>query len=584
MPTDKTKPLLPRIANAKHPITPRLAAQHLRVSPSPSLPSSTVSVRAEVAKPPSTRSPIPKDEGSTPLGAFLASNVTPRSSSRRTRIEANSQHSTPTSTPVQTPTQESAAASVRSPAGATTPIQSCHKRPKSVVLDKPGLGSPLVKSSSVASFSAARQASPVDGANPSFFHASDVKALDATPQPKKGPAFFYANGEKEPSNGFKLSRPASPTLSALSTKSHKSQFKRAKEGPNHDLLPSSPILSPSPDSASGNRPQFPIRPPSPLKTSLHLTYRKGASQVISPQHRPNPVPALPSLSSAQAPSSPTPAGPKLAAQLHGRADSLASLDSSPEARKTKPVALDVDVRANPYSKSEAPTSVPATHHDFAQAPTSNPNPAVDSRPATATSAQSPPASVSCSLPQSPTAQPNPQSTFAAAAANARRERKVLDLEISNSSLLAINRQLEREVRRQKTEIRRFRRLSRAGRLTSSGSIMTTATLDDEPPMLDPHGKLDNLLESSDDELSDSDADPDSSMSEESVTSSNFSASGLSFRENARLERDEKRLQLDLKRHRQLIVDSQKMNQALKRCMTWAEEMIAEGRRALEYKV
>lgn len=444
---------------------------------------------------------------------------------------------------------------MRSP-GATTPVQPSHKRPKSVVLDKPGPGSPLVKSSSVASFAVARHASPVDGASPSFFHASEVKALDATPQPKKAPAFFYANGEKEPSNGFKLSRPASPTLSALSTTSHKSQFKKAKGG-DHDI-PSSPIMSPSP---SGNRPHFPLRPPSPLKTSIHLTYRKGASQVISPQHRPNPVPALPSLSSA-APSSPTLASLKLAPLSHGRAGSLSSLDSSPEARRPK---LDV-------ARSETPA-----RHDHTQAPTSNPNPGVDSRPTTAVSVQSPSASVS-SHPQSPTGQPT---TFAAAAANARRERKVLDLEISNSSLLAINRQLEREVRRQKTEIRRFRRLSRAGRLTSGCSMATTATLD-EP--VNPDQRLDDLLESSDEELSDSDADPDTSMSEESVTSSNFSASGLSFRENARLEKDEKRLQLDLKRHRQLIVDSQKMNLALKRCMTWAEEMIAEGRRALEYKV
>jgi hypothetical protein len=116
--------------------------------------------------------------------------------------------------------------------------------------------------------------------------------------------------------------------------------------------------------------------------------------------------------------------------------------------------------------------------------------------------------VSCSLPQSPTAQSNPPNSLAAAAANARRERKVLDLEISNSSLLAINRQLEREVRRQKTEIRRFRRLSRAGRLTSSGSTMTSATLDDVACQ---DRKLADLLESSDEELSDSDGDPDSPL-------------------------------------------------------------------------
>jgi hypothetical protein len=42
---------------------------------------------------------------------------------------------------------------------------------------------------------------------------------------------------------------------------------------------------------------------------------------------------------------------------------------------------------------------------------------------------------------------------------------VLDLEISNSSLLAINRTLEREMRKQSAELRRFRRLSRSGRLS-----------------------------------------------------------------------------------------------------------------------
>lgn len=55
------------------------------------------------------------------------------------------------------------------------------------------------------------------------------------------------------------------------------------------------------------------------------------------------------------------------------------------------------------------------------------------------------------------------------AANARRERKVLDLEISNSSLLAINRTLEREMRKQNAELRRYRRLSRSGRISIAPS-------------------------------------------------------------------------------------------------------------------
>ena len=49
-------------------------------------------------------------------------------------------------------------------------------------------------------------------------------------------------------------------------------------------------------------------------------------------------------------------------------------------------------------------------------------------------------------------------------------------------------------------------------------------------------------------------------------------------------KDEKRLQLDLSKHQQLLIDSQKMNQSLKRCLGWTEELINEGRKALEYHV
>jgi hypothetical protein len=48
--------------------------------------------------------------------------------------------------------------------------------------------------------------------------------------------------------------------------------------------------------------------------------------------------------------------------------------------------------------------------------------------------------------------------------------------------------------------------------------------------------------------------------------------------------DEKRFCLDLAKHQELLVDSQKINQSLKRCLSWTEELIQEGKRALEYKV
>ncbi|KAG6317744.1 hypothetical protein E4U22_005943 [Claviceps purpurea] len=53
---------------------------------------------------------------------------------------------------------------------------------------------------------------------------------------------------------------------------------------------------------------------------------------------------------------------------------------------------------------------------------------------------------------------------------------------------------------------------------------------------------------------------------------------------ARRRRDEKRLQLDLTKHQELLVDSQKMNQSLKRCLDFTEALIKEGQKALEYRV
>jgi hypothetical protein len=120
--------------------------------------------------------------------------------------------------------------------------------------------------------------------------------------------------------------------------------------------------------------------------------------------------------------------------------------------------------------------------------------------------------------------------------------------------------------------------------------MLSAVDDDDEEEGGDHARssLGSKASPSDDELlSDSeeeDEDQDFSMSDESIGSSSMSPDALAERDAARLAKDEKRLQLDLSRHRQLLIDSQKMNQSLKRCMAWSEEMIAEGRRALEFRV
>jgi hypothetical protein len=180
-----------------------------------------------------------------------------------------------------------------------------------------------------------------------------------------------------------------------------------------------------------------------------------------------------------------------------------------------------------------------------------------------------------STPQSPSKPTWPPQNLPESVMNARVERKIQDLEISNSSLMAINRSLEKEVRRQKKELRHFRRLSRAGRLSGISMItdMTTdADDDDDDDAGADHAHLAALSEEDEDDLSDDEDDlsTDSSSGAES--------------DSKKLAKDSRRLQIDLSKHRELLVDSQKMNQSLKRCMAWTEDLIREGKRALEYKV
>jgi hypothetical protein len=180
---------------------------------------------------------------------------------------------------------------------------------------------------------------------------------------------------------------------------------------------------------------------------------------------------------------------------------------------------------------------------------------------------------------------SPTKSVSDLAADARRERKVLDLEISNSSLLAINSSLEREVRRQKAELKRFRRLSRAGKF---GFVPDerTARLSEG---LSPLGEEEEEEDYSDHRplgLPDVDADFSDEDDVESVTSGGepLSPDARESKEQARLAKDEQRLRVDIEKHKELLVQSQMMNQSLKRCMYATEEMINDGKKALQYNV
>lgn len=89
------------------------------------------------------------------------------------------------------------------------------------------------------------------------------------------------------------------------------------------------------------------------------------------------------------------------------------------------------------------------------------------------------------------------------------------------------------------------------------------------------------------DMSEDDEDDEENLSdEEEETSDEGSLSpGQMAESDARhRQKDEKRLQLDLSKHQQLLIDSMKMNQSLKRCLGLTEELIGEGKKALEYHV
>ena len=85
------------------------------------------------------------------------------------------------------------------------------------------------------------------------------------------------------------------------------------------------------------------------------------------------------------------------------------------------------------------------------------------------------------------------------------------------------------------------------------------------------------------EGSETDSEFDSSESE-SLDDGSLSPGAMAESDLRHRKKDERRLQLDLSKHQELLIDSQKMNQSLKRCLGWTEELINEGKKALVYHV
>jgi len=414
-----------------------------------------------------------------------------------------------------------------------------------------------------------------DNVNSRFFHASDATRQEPAvrkPEPKRPSVFFYADGSRE------AQLAAAEETSMVTPKRSSNPWPQSDTEPEPTMSP--PLLSPTLSSISMSSSPFfaPLpptsdaRPPSPSKENIHLSYRRGASQIFG--IRPSPVPTSLSIAEHTSPNDQRRGSMEHKPYLtsHRKSTSLSSIDSGNSAHSRRRSATTLDPTVIASSPLSQETSVQKfARLSLSKAPTEMPSIEASLEEDASTSQVDGPLS--------------PTKSVSELAADARRERKVLDLEISNSSLLAINSSLEREVRRQKAELKRFRRLSRAGKF---GFVPDerTARLSEGLSPLGEEEEEEDYAEHRPLGLPDVDADFSDDDEIDSVTSGGepLSPDARESKENARLAKDEQRLRVDIEKHKELLVQSQMMNQSLKRCMYATEEMINDGKKALQYHV
>ncbi|KAI9680352.1 MAG: hypothetical protein M1829_001238 [Trizodia sp. TS-e1964] len=533
-----------------------------------------------------------REELSTPVKSFLNANITPRSSSRKSRVDSS--FSTPNITPDNTPTSSKAVSNIelsRSTPGASNsgasysdidwekPIST---RPRSLINDSSRSGLATRLDASQSQLPRGQPRIEPEG-SPRFFYANEAKIpLGNSRNPPGKPVyqnkisnFIYANGEN-------LQGASSSNTPAPYHDSSQEQYFRA-EGPAE-------TLSPRPGNVGGSSRKIQsTRPPSPPKP--HYTPQLSPLRGLSPLASPPFGRQLASSSIA-----------RQTAQFASPTGSLnrtlaRQINPAPAARRRSHVrsvsasSLDSIISANNSIYKQPPNALAAEEPILAVAVlesiTANESPIL--KPTQLAQSKPEPLSPGLSPSQTKPYQTNDL------AATARTERKILDLEITNSSLSAINRSYEREIRKQKAELRRFRRLSRSGRLsTVSVSMSSTRSRLSNITDDDKHANLSDMTEEEEEEEEDDDDDTtkDNSDDEELSASEGSSCSSSPQRSPGAIEasdarhrfKDEKRLQLDLHKHQQMLIDGQKMNQSLKRCLTWTDELISEGRKALAYQV
>ncbi|PNY28541.1 Uncharacterized protein TCAP_01534 [Tolypocladium capitatum] len=530
-------------------ITPKIAAK---------TPSSTVTT-------PLARRPLsahaPRDDVSTPVASFLSTNnVTPRSGTRQTRVDTV--NSTPSGTPNPERTSDGCDGGARAGLGI------------------PGPGS-----------DGSRQA----GASPGetgdankFFYASEAKPAQQPAALQRPATFFYANGISAETKRT-LNPPANATFTpVLAPMQEPAATKFFYANGTPDLGPPRPTL-PAPGTASTVSTSSRVavvrptsssatvlaasaiqRPASPIKaasTSIGQTLLACPVRPTSPNQLPSiqsPPTLAPAASSAGRRRVSIDAAPKVMNRGHARTGSVPITDtlSLPRFAMSPTPSESTSTPLGPRASQRAMTMASILQAAEELREQDEDNDGADQ-----------------SGLQSPTKSSYAADPVSELVANARRERKVQDLEITNASLEAINRTLERQLRKQTAELRRYRRLSRSGRISlasAASSRVPSAALTDPPVDL----SEEEATEDEDEEL---DSIDDSDLSSNDSTSAGNPLSP-SEKLAARRMRDERRLQLDLTKHQELLVDSQKMNQSLKRCLDWTQVLIKEGQKALEYHV
>lgn len=580
-PSSRQHPQAPSLAK-RTPVTPKLAAKPTTSS----LPSQrqTVTLAAPVPRKPARPDSIVGQSTPSNLGA----NATKRASgSTRDAYASPASHTLHNNvTPRHDSRQSRTSSATTSPNPADAPADAWESRS--------GLG--ITAAAPALEADAARRNPPTATSRDSkFFYASDASkgaqppassSSRPTPTLSKAPTFFYANGTNlPPKSSPTLASPApfSPPLAAPTSDPLGGKFMYASGTP--DLKPSSiasgtaSVMSTSSKRASskvGSAPQSPAfvsqRAPSPAKVTSHPTPTPSAPGPSIAERR-NVLSSTPQLTNTSLRRISTEAPPRKSSG-HSRSGSLVAEPPS----VTRTVATSPPATSPLHSPLAFSTqglsmaSVLQAAEDAADLVDHDDNESMVSGLASPKSSKG-------------------EDPLNELVANARRERKVQDLQITNASLEAINRTLERQLRKQTNELRRYKRLSRAGRLPSANTAPPSRIVSDSTMSETPEGPLNELSlsdfsEEGEDDIDQEDEDLDESELSESESSGSayVSPDTAAAREEKYRKRDENRLRIDLSKHQQLLVDSQKMNQSLKRCLGWTEELIKEGKRALAYQV